>query len=68
MVSRITVLKDSSQERKIFHGVTVAVRGTTHFSGNEKFGRIYGEVYFGKGKKWTLISFKKFVETLQDEL
>jgi hypothetical protein len=48
--------------------VTVAVRGTTHFSGNEKFGRIYGEVYFGKGKKWTLISFKKFVETLQDEL
>ena len=68
MVSRIPVLKDSNQERKLFRGVTVAVRGTTHFSDSEKFGRIYGGDYFGNGKKWTSISFNKFVETFQDEL
>ncbi|MBT3707541.1 MAG: hypothetical protein HOG18_11810 [Proteobacteria bacterium] len=48
--------------------VTITVRGTTYFSDSEKSGRIYGEDHFGKGKKWTLNSFKKFVETFQDEL
>ena len=48
--------------------VTVTVRGFTFFSDSEKSGRIYGEDHFGRGKKWTLNSFKKFVEAFQDEL
>ena len=48
--------------------VTVTVRDTNYFSDSEKSGRIYGEDYFGKGKKWTLNSFKKFVEAFQEEL
>ncbi|XXK27328.1 hypothetical protein ACMAZH_09045 [Arenicellales bacterium nBUS_45] len=48
--------------------VTVTVRGITFFSESQKSGRIYGEDHFGRGKKWTLNSFKKFVEAFQDAL
>ena len=48
--------------------VTVTVRDTNYFSDSEKSGRIYGEDYFGEGKKWTLNFFKKFVEAFQEEL
>ena len=48
--------------------VTVSVRGATYFNDANNTGRLFGDVVFGKGKKWTKGEVSKFIDRFETDL